>query len=80
MQNLTMAVNAAPGAKKDPYEIRYADHPSTHSIMDFAGVYVLYLVLAVGLPETYAPSLLPPVVVLPPFLDDSQKKGGCMSS
>jgi hypothetical protein len=48
-----------------PNEIRYADHPSTHSIMDFAGVYVLYLVLAVGLPETYAPDLLPPVMFLP---------------
>src|ERR671914_1440514 len=31
-----------------PYEIRYADHPSTHSVMDFAGVYVLYLVLTVA--------------------------------
>ena len=38
-----------------PNEIRYADHPSTHSVVDFAGVYVLYLVLAVGLPETYVP-------------------------
>jgi hypothetical protein len=51
-----MAVNTALGAKKDPYEIRYADHSGTHSVMDFAGVHVLYLVLAVGLPETYAPS------------------------
>jgi hypothetical protein len=52
-----------------PYEIRYADHPSTHSIVDFAGVYVLYLVLAVGLPEPYAPGLLP-AVVLPTLLDN----------
>ena len=29
-----------------PYEIRYADHPSAHSVVDFAGIYVLYLVLA----------------------------------
>jgi hypothetical protein len=37
--------------------------------MDFAGVYVLYLVLTVELSETYAPSLLPPIVLLA-FLDD----------
>ena len=52
-----------------PNEIRYADYPSTHSVMDFTGVYVLYLVLTVGLSETYAPSLLPPIVLLA-FLDD----------
>jgi hypothetical protein len=33
--------------------------------MDFAGIYVLYLVLAVGLPEPYALSLLPSVMFLP---------------
>jgi hypothetical protein len=48
-----------------PYEIRYADHPSAHSVVDFAGIYVLYLVLAVGLLEPYTPDLLPPVMFLP---------------
>jgi hypothetical protein len=33
--------------------------------MDFAGVYVLYPILAVGLPEPYVPSLLPSVMFLP---------------
>jgi hypothetical protein len=39
-----------------PYEIRYADYPSAHSVVDFAGIYVLYLVLAVGLPQPYTPA------------------------
>jgi hypothetical protein len=48
-----------------PNEIRYADHPSTHSVMGFAGVYVLYLVLTVGLSEPYTPSLLLAVILSP---------------
>jgi hypothetical protein len=50
-----MAVNVDLGTKKDPYEIRYADHSGTHSVVDFAWVSVLYLVLAVGLPQPYTP-------------------------
>ena len=59
MQSLTIAVNVDLGAKiRTPYEIRYADHSGTHSVVDFAWVSVLYLVLAVGLLQPGAPPLL----------------------
>jgi hypothetical protein len=52
-----------------PNEIRYADLLALIYIVDFTGVYVLYLVLAVGLPEPYVPYLLLPVMFLLPLLN-----------